>query len=150
MPRSPAQTHVETLRRAHQAFSAHDLDAAARLVANEGRVQDHGRAQTFSGREAFRQWMASFLEMSSDIAIVDARYIAEGDWVTAQFRAVGKQDGPMPGMPPGMPGEASGRPFSMDVCEVWHFNDRGEADEGHNYSDGLGLLRQLGHLPASA
>jgi len=34
------------------------------------------------------------------------------------------------------------------VCEVWHFNADGLADEGHNYSDGLGLLMQLGHLPA--
>jgi hypothetical protein len=56
------------------------------------------------------------------------------------FRAVGTQDGQMMMFP------ASSKPFSLDVCEVWHFNANGEADEGHNYSDGLGLLMQLGHL----
>lgn len=51
-----------------------------------------------------------------------------------------------PRTPPGFP--ASGKPFSLDVCEIWRFGPDGLADEGHNYSDGLGLLMQLGHLPA--
>jgi hypothetical protein len=38
----------------------------------------------------------------------------------------------------------------LDVCEVWRFNTNGEAIEGHNYSDGLGLLMQLGHMPPPA
>ena len=48
------------------------------------------------------------------------------------------------------PFPASNKPFSLDVCEVWHFNANGEADEGHNYSDGLGLAIQLGHLKPPA
>ena len=81
--------------------------------------------------------------MSSDIRIVDAQYIAADDWVTARFRAIGTQDGPLQAFP------ASNKPFSLDVCEVWHFGANDQADEGHNYSDGLGMLMQLGHLPAS-
>jgi len=65
-------------------------------------------------------------------------------WVTAQFRAVGTQNGPMAPFP------ANNKPFSLEVCEVWHFNANGEADEGHNYSDGMGLAMQLGHIKPPA
>lgn len=133
--------NIETLRSAHQAFIAKDFDRAQGLVAPTTQVTDHGRGQVMNTRAEFRGWMESFYAMSSDMKLVDARYIDAGEWVAAQFRAVGTQDGPMGPFP------ASGKPFSLDVCELWHFNADGEADEGHNYSDGLGLAMQLGHLP---
>lgn len=133
--------HIETLRSAHQAFNAQDFDHAQRLVAATAQVTDHGRGQVMGSRAEFRGWMESFFVMSSDMKLVDARYIDANEWVIAQFRAVGIQDGPMGPFP------ASGKPYSLDICEVWHFNADGEADEGHNYSDGLGLAMQLGHLP---
>ena len=132
--------NVKTLRNAHQAFSAQKLDQAQQLVAPNARVADHGRGQVMTSRAEFGGWMEAFFAMSSDIKIVDARYIDAGDYVTAQFRGVGTQDGPLMAFP------ASGKPFLLDVCEVWHFNADGLADEGHNYSDGLGLLMQLGLL----
>jgi hypothetical protein len=138
--------NVETLRKAHEAFSAHNFDEAMKLVAPVTNVIDHGRGQTFKSRQEFRGWLEAFTAMSSDIKLVDARYIDGGEYVTAMFRAIGTQDGPMAGTPFG----ASHKPFSLDVCEVWHFNADGEADEGHNYSDGVGLLMQLGHMPAPA
>lgn len=136
--------HVENLSSAHQAFSDKNLDRAQQLAATQAQFTDHGRGQVTTTRAEFRGWLESLFVMSSDIRIVDARYIDAGDWVIAQFRAVGTQDGPTGPFP------ASGKPFSLDVCEVWHFNADGQADEGHNYSDGLGLMMQLGHLPAPA
>jgi steroid delta-isomerase-like uncharacterized protein len=134
--------NVQTMRNAHQAFSAKKLDQAQQLVAAQVRFTDHGRGQVLNGQSEFRGWMESHFAMSSDMRIIDARYIDAGDYVIAQFRAVGIQDGPLLAFP------ASGKPFSLDVCEVWHFDADGLTDEGHNYSDGLGLLMQLGHLPA--
>jgi steroid delta-isomerase-like uncharacterized protein len=133
--------NIETLRSAHQAFNAQDFDRAQGLVAATAQVTDHGRGQVMGSRAEFRGWMESFYAMSSDMKLVDARYIDANEWVVAQFRAVGTQDGPMGPFP------ASGKPYALDVCELWHFNADGEADEGHNYSDGLGLAMQLGHLP---
>lgn len=134
----------EIVRRAHQAFSQKDHGAAAKLVAENGKVVDHGRGMTLASRAEFRGWLDAFHQMSSDMVLVDAKYIDAGEWVTAQFRAVGTQDGPMDQFP------ASGKKYSLDVCEVWRFNDKGEAIEGHNYSDGLGLLIQLGHIQPPA
>ena len=136
--------NLETLRRAHEAFNAKNYNEAKKLVAPHGVVTDHGRNQSIASRDEFRAWMEAFHAMSSDLRIVDAQYIDGGDWVTARFRAVGSQDGPVGPLP------ATGKPFSIDVCEVWHFNADGEADEGHNYSDGLGLLAQLGHASQPA
>ncbi|MBK6430403.1 MAG: nuclear transport factor 2 family protein [Anaerolineae bacterium] len=134
--------NIKTLRNAHQAFSAKRLDQSQQTVAERVRFTDHGRGQVVNSRGEFRGWMESHFAMSSDMRIVDARYIDAGDYVIAQFRAVGIQDGPLLAFP------ASGKSFSLDVCEVWHFDADGLTDEGHNYSDGLGLLMQLGHLPA--
>jgi hypothetical protein len=132
--------HIETVRNAHNAFSAGNLEEAAQLVANRTDFTDHGRGQTLRTRSEFRAWLSAFKLMSSDIQLVDAKYIAGGEWLTALFRAVGTQDGSIGSF------AASGRRFALDVCEVWHFNANGEADEGRNYSDGLGLLIQLGHI----
>ena len=136
--------NVSTLRAAHEAFSAHDFDKAVAMMPSTVKVVDYSRGMMMSTRDDFRDWLAARGATSSDIKIVDAQYIDAGDWVTARFRAVGTQDGPMAPFP------ASNKPFSLDVCEVWHFNANGQADEGHNYSDGLGLLMQLGHLPPPA
>lgn len=136
-------SNAATLRRGHEAFSAGNLDEAVMIVATNCMVVDHGRGQSHRSRAEFRGMLASFFQMSSNIKIVDAQYIEAGEYVTAQFRAVGTQDGPMSGTPFG----PSGKPFSLDVCEVWRFGPDGLAVEGHNYSDGLGLLVQLGHLP---
>ncbi len=129
------------VRDAHQAFNARRFKEAASLLAPTTSFTDHGRGVTLTTRDEFVGWLEGFVAMSSDIQIVDARYIDCGDWVTAMFRAVGTQDGPIEGM-----FEASNRRYSLDVCEVWHFVQDGLAIEGHNYSDGLGLLVQLGHI----
>ncbi len=135
-------SNVETLRAAHEAFNARDFKKSAGLLADDAEFTDHGRGVTLHGPDAFVGWLEGFMEMSSDLRIVDARYIDGGDWVTAMFRGVGTQDGPIEMFP------ASGKPYRIDICETWHFGGDGRADEGHNYSDGLGLLMQLGHIPA--
>lgn len=132
--------YIARLRAAHEAFSAGDLDTAETLVAPVAKFTDHGRNLSSGTRAEFRGWLESHKAMSSDMHIVDAQYTAGDSWVTARFRAVGTQDGPLGPFPP------SGKPFSIEVCEVWHFNDEGQSDEGHDYSDAVGVMVQLGHL----
>lgn len=132
---------IEILKKGHEAFNAKDFDLSASFVAEHVKIVDHGRNQTATTREEFKDWLKSHYAMSSNIQLVDRQYIDGGKWVTVTFRAVGNQDGPLLNFPP------SGKPFSLDICEVWHFNEDGQAIEGHNYSDGLGMLMQLGFLP---
>ncbi|HOU42367.1 MAG TPA: ester cyclase [Promineifilum sp.] len=135
---------IATLRAAHEAFSRHDLPSIIRDMRRDVVVYGHAAGQRLPSADAFAQFMNMYFTMSSDIAIVDAEYFAHGNKVVAQFRAVGTQDGPFLGFP------ASDRPFTLDVAEIWTFDDEGYAIEGHNYADTLGLLIQLGHVPAPA
>ena len=76
--------------------------------------------------------------------IVEGEYIDAGDWVTARFRVIGVQDGPMPPFP------ASNKPFPSTYARYGTLTPADRPIKGHNYSDGLGMLMQLGHLPAPA
>ncbi|MBK8912532.1 MAG: nuclear transport factor 2 family protein [Chlorobi bacterium] len=131
---------VENLKKAHQAFSEMRLADSASLLAANATFTDHGRNQKTDSREEFQGWLGQHFAMASNVRIEDAQYVEMGNTVVAQFRAVGNQDGALGPFPP------TGKPFTLDVCEVWTFNEEGQAIEGHNYSDGLGLLGQLGHI----
>lgn len=135
--------NVDKLRAGHARFNERDFaGSAGAILSDTSEFIDHGRGETTKGRDEFAAWLQSHTAMASDMKIVDATYIDAGDHVTAQFRAVGTQDGPLGPFPP------SNKPFSLDIAEVWHFGSDGLATQGHNYSDGLGLLIQLGHVEA--
>ena len=133
-----------TLKAAHDAFSRRDLVDTIAGMRPDVVVYGHAAGQRLPSAEAFAQFLGMYYTMSSDIRIVDNEYIDAGNKVIAQFRAVGINDGPFLGFP------ASGRPFSLDVAEVWTFDTEGFAVEGHNYTDILGLLIQFGHIAAPA
>lgn len=135
---------VDNLRQGHEAFSRHDLAATTAHMRPDVVVHIHNRGQTLTSAEAFRGYLGQQAAMSSDSRIADATYIDAGSHVIAQFRVVGTQDGPLLHFPP------SNRPFALDVCEVWRHDDDGRAVEGHSYTDTMGLLIQLGHIPAPA
>jgi steroid delta-isomerase-like uncharacterized protein len=134
--------NVDTLRAAHNAMADRDPVPVTAMMRPDVVVYGHAAGQTFKSADEFAQFLNVYYTMSSDIRLVDAEYIAAGDKVVAQFRAIGTQDGPFLGFP------ASGRPFSLDVAEIWTFDKEGYAIEGHNYADTLGLLIQLGHVAA--
>ncbi|CUS06271.1 conserved protein of unknown function [Candidatus Promineifilum breve] len=136
--------NLETLKAAHDAFSRHDLDAVIADMRPDVVVYGYAGGQRLPSAAAVAQFLSQYYAMSSDIRLVDADYLAAGNKVIAQFRAVGTQDGPFLGFP------ATGRAFSLDVAEVWTFDEDGRAVEGHNYGDTLGLLMQLGHMPVPA
>lgn len=134
--------NVDRMRTMHEHFNVRDLDTVLAQSSEHAVMTDHGRGRTMKGRADLAEWLRAFIAMSSDMTIVDAVYIDGGPYVTSMFRVVGTQDGPMDTFPP------SGRQYSLDVCEVWRFDADGVGIEGHNYSDGLGLLVQLGHVEA--
>lgn len=136
--------NVATLRAAHDAMASRDSEPITHMMRPDVVVYGHAAGRAFKSAAEFAEFLGMYYTMSSDIRLVDAEYIAAGDKVVAQFRAVGTQDGPFLNFP------ASGRPFSLDVAEVWTFDAEGYAVEGHNYTDIFGLLMQLGHVPVPA
>ena len=62
------------------------------------------------------------------------------------FTVVGTHDGPLGPFP------ATGRPFTLPLCELWRFDAGGRVIGGDLYYDQASLLAQLGllALPAAA
>ncbi len=129
------------VRELHEGFNRRDFEQAASLVFGDSVPYiNHGNGRTFTGAKEFMGWLNGTLTMSSDIRIVEARYVEVDDLVVAQFSSTGTQDGPFAFFPP------SNKTFRVDVCEVYHLGADGNAVEAHQYSDGLGTLLQLGHI----
>ena len=131
---------ISAVQRAHLAWNARLLSRAVQFVSPLTHITDHARERLYTVRTDYQRWLHATVLMAPNVQVADARYVGAGDWVTAFYRLVGTQDGPLDDYP------ASGRRFSLDLCEVWHFDSQGCADEGHIYYDRMGLLDALGHL----
>ena len=59
----------------------------------------------------------------------------------ARFIARGTNDGPVG------PFSASGKKWTLPMCEMWHFDTAGRVVGGEIYYDQASLLTQLGRLP---
>jgi len=54
---------------------------------------------------------------------------------------VGTHDGPLGPLP------ATGKEFTLPLCEMWHFDSSGTVVGGDLYYDQVSLLMQLGLMP---
>ena len=57
------------------------------------------------------------------------------------FTVTGTHDGPLGPFP------ATGRAFTLPLCELWHFDPSGRVIGGDLYYDQVSLLTQVGLLP---
>jgi steroid delta-isomerase-like uncharacterized protein len=76
-----------------------------------------------------------------DLHVDVLQTIAEDDTVVVRTTLRGTHTGPFLGIPP------TGRPFVQDQIHILRFKD-GKAVEHHEVRDDLGMLQQLGVLPA--
>jgi steroid delta-isomerase-like uncharacterized protein len=81
-------------------------------------------------------------EMTPDMHIDIADVIASGNKVAMRSTMTGTDTTGMPGMPP------TGKPFSMGAIDVFTFDDEGMNTEHYGVYDILGMMMQLGHMPA--
>jgi predicted ester cyclase len=70
--------------------------------------------------------------------------VAEGDRVAGRFSLQGTHRGPLLGIP------ATGKPVCAGVMVIARFDERGKWVEDWASWDQLGLLQQLGVIPAPA
>ena len=73
-----------------------------------------------------------------------SRYVDGGQTVVGTFTVEGTQDGPLGPFP------ATGKPFALALCEMWHFDSGGRVVGGDLYYDQVSLLTQLGLMPQPA
>ena len=137
-----AAVNVERHRAGHEAFNRRDFAAMTTHYADRIRWTDRARGLTFTTPGQFRDdFLTGWVQASSDIEVTDPGYLDAGRSVVATFTVTGTHDGPLGPFP------ATGRPFTLALCELWHFDPDGRVVGGDLYYDQVSLLMQLGLLP---
>jgi steroid delta-isomerase-like uncharacterized protein len=95
------------------------------------------------GREAFREQVKMYRSAFPNMTMVVDLITSDGEWVTTKWTASGTHTGELMGMP------ATGKDVTVTGIEV----DRiagGRIVEGYGVFDALGMLQQMGAVPAGA
>src|SRR5437879_1626552 len=134
--------NVGTYRAGHEAFNQRDFVAMTKHYADSITWTDHSQGRTFRTPQEFRDdFLAGWVGASASIRITGPRYINAGQTVVCTFTVTGTHDGPLGPLP------ATGREFTLPLCEMWHFDPSGRAVGGALYYDEVSLLMQLGLMP---
>jgi steroid delta-isomerase-like uncharacterized protein len=135
-------TNVAAHRAGHEAFNRRDFESMVKDYADTIRWSDRARSLTFRTPEEFKNvFLTGWVESSTDIQINNPRYIDAGQTVLCTFMVDGTHDGPLGPFP------ATGKHFSLPLCEMWHFDAEGQVVAGDLYYDQVSLLTQLGLMP---
>jgi steroid delta-isomerase-like uncharacterized protein len=131
------------MRRLYELLSAGDIDGFADEVADD--FVEHEDTPGFERSKAgvtqmFRMYRAAFpdLHMEAEDVLVD------GDKVVARVRATGTHQGEFMGMP------ATGKSVDIELIDIIRFGGDGLAHEHWGVLDALGMMQQLGAIPAAA
>ena len=132
-----SQENKDLVRRWFEAYSRHDVDAVAGMVAPDF----INNSSTNQGRDGVRAeldyWYSAFPDAS--VAIEDL--IEEGDRVVARLTATGTHKGELMGAPP------SGKQITAQEIDIFRI-ENGQIAEVWAAPDVFGMLTQLGLLAA--
>ena len=140
-------------------MSAEELKAKARQVFDE--AWNHGNVGALAGvytdnfihhsspnpdivgREAYKKFITNVRTSYPDVKVTIVEIFGEGNTTAIRWNLEGTQTGTSPttGAPP------TGKHVGITGCEVAHWAD-GKIIEQWEYEDWLGLLQQLGVIPA--
>ena len=133
--------HTNSIRRLYDLINAGDIDGFGRQLADDFVERDEipGIPPTKDGVvQYFRIMLAAFPDMRMDVQ--DS--FASGDKAVARLRVSGTHQGEFMGIP------ATGKPVSVNLIDITRFGDDGLAREHWGVADMLGMLQQLGAIPA--
>jgi predicted ester cyclase len=141
--RSAAQTAKELEQRiADEVWTQGKLDVIDEVIAPDfvGSSPTDGE---FHGPEGFRQLVERYHSAFSDVRMTLDRVVGEGDWVATHWTASGTHNGDLMGIAP------TGREVTVTGVEFSRV-EGGKLVESHGLFDALGMLQQLGAVPAGA
>ena len=101
----------------------------------------HNASRTIQGLQAYQQFLSKFFTAFPDAHFTIEDMIAEGDNVVARYTLRGTHQGNFMGIPP------TDKQITVTGIEIFHFAN-GKAVEEWVNGDDLGLLQQLGVIPA--
>ncbi len=133
------EDHKALVRHHYEQLNQQQLDAAVAVFAADTQV--HGLAPEPLGFAAYRQVLGVFFTAFPDALISIVDMVAEGDKVAAHIIFQGTQLGAFQGITP------TGKQVTVAGIAIFAFTG-GKVSEGWLNLDNLGLLQQLGAIPA--
>lgn len=138
---SPEQNKV-VVREAFRALDAHDLETLlGKRLADDYQLQFN--SMPLMDKNAAAGSFGAFLSAFPDIAHTIEEMIAEGDRVGCRLVVTGTHQADLMGIPP------TGRRIEIRSINIFRLRDGLIVDQRIN-SDGMGMLQQLGVIPAGA
>jgi steroid delta-isomerase-like uncharacterized protein len=123
-----------------EAINSGNFDTFDDLVVED--FQEHLNVMGASpGREGYRQMMQGMRAAFPDFTVEHHNVIGEGDMISFRMTATGTHLADFAGIPP------TGRRISVQGMEMMRF-ESGKAVERWGEIDQLGMLQQLGVMPA--
>jgi steroid delta-isomerase-like uncharacterized protein len=134
-------TNTATIERMYERLSAGDVDGFGEYLADD--FVEHevtpGLEPTKDGVKAFfRTYIAAF----PDLRMQAQDVLTSGDKVVARTRGTGTHRGDFMGMP------ATGRSIDVELIDIMRFDRDGRVSEHWGVFDALGMMQQLGAIPA--
>ncbi len=126
-------------RRAYDALNQKNLAAFYELCATD--IVLHNASMTIQGLEAYKQFISMYLTAIPDLHFTLEVIIAEGDIVVVRHIARGTHQGDLMGIPP------TGKQVTVSAINIVRLVN-GKAVEEWLNSDDLGMLQQVGAIPA--
>jgi steroid delta-isomerase-like uncharacterized protein len=135
-----AEDNKATARRWYEeVFNAGNLDLIHELFAPN--FVDHDPVNPLPGLEGVRQVVGMYRGAFPDLHITVEDWVADGDKVVTRFRAQGTHKGPLLGIPP------TEKQVTVTGIDMLGF-EHGKISEHWGNRDDLGMLQQLGAVPA--
>jgi steroid delta-isomerase-like uncharacterized protein len=137
-----SEQNKATARRIFDAWNARDFDAYDEIIAPNSITHDQQNPfSEVAGPEGTKQIVRMYTAAFSDQSFLVNEQIAEGDFVVTRWTATGTNDGEIMGMP------ATGKSVTVNGMSINRF-ENGKIVEGWVNWDTLGMLQQLGVVPA--
>ena len=135
--------HEDTMRRLYELISEGDIDGFGEHVADE--FVEHEETPGFEpSKEGVKQMFHMYRAAFPDLRMETEDVLASGDKVVARVRATGTHQGEFMGIP------ATGKSVDVQVIDIMRFGEDGLVREHWGLFDALGMLQQLGAIPAPA
>jgi len=130
-------------REYQEMFSRGNLDVADEIIAADYVGHDPALPDLVRGPEGLKQAAAGYRAAFPDLSVMIEQQVAEGDTVVTRWTARGMHQGELFGI------AATGKQATVTGISITRFAG-GKAVEDWTSWDALGLMQQLGAVPAMA
>jgi steroid delta-isomerase-like uncharacterized protein len=138
-----AQNRQSVQRLLNEAFSQGNLDVVDQVMAEGAMTHDANRPSETRGPQGVREAVNDYRSAFPDLELTIEAQFAEGDAVVTRWSARGTQEGELWGLEP------TGQQATVTGITIDLFDDGGMIIESWTNWDALGLLQQLGAVPAA-